>query len=378
LEGKTHRQAAEQLGWPIGTVSGRLSRARALLASRLSRHDTPLTTGALTVLLAHEVASASVPPELVSAAARAASLDLPGNAVTAGAVSAEVASLTREVLKAMLLKKLKLITAMALAVSAVAAGGTVFTDGAQIADSVAQQKTAQRQNDLTRSIATTRTELRRQNDQDGLTKEELLQIMQRPALIPEELPNDEALQDADGLQPALRWGGYIFTASPTGNRAIAYNPATREEKSVELNATKDHPLRVTPEVINPMSPPRLVALHLRGPRITRVALFDLKLGKWLPLDLDEPVNGVARPICAYQDGTAYNLRPHFYTFRLSDGSWDHFDTRTIRDHGGDGDANTARDNRTSARGGEAWRQPNSSGRDATRIGRSLQHPAGNW
>src|SRR5271163_3527358 len=32
LEGKTHRDAASQLGWPIGTLSGRLSRARALLA----------------------------------------------------------------------------------------------------------------------------------------------------------------------------------------------------------------------------------------------------------------------------------------------------------------------------------------------------------
>src|SRR5262249_13966026 len=37
LEGKTHGQAAEQLGWPVGTVSGRLSRAKALLAERLSR-----------------------------------------------------------------------------------------------------------------------------------------------------------------------------------------------------------------------------------------------------------------------------------------------------------------------------------------------------
>ena len=37
LEGKTHREAAEQLGWPIGTVSGRLSRARAMLARRMVR-----------------------------------------------------------------------------------------------------------------------------------------------------------------------------------------------------------------------------------------------------------------------------------------------------------------------------------------------------
>ena len=32
LEGMTHREAAERLGWPIGTVSGRLSRARSMLA----------------------------------------------------------------------------------------------------------------------------------------------------------------------------------------------------------------------------------------------------------------------------------------------------------------------------------------------------------
>ena len=108
LEGKTHRQAAEQLGWPVGTVSGRLSRARALLASRLSRPDTSFAVGALGVLLAHDVARAGVPPELVRCTAQAASLSTAGKAVTAGVVSAEVAALTGEVLKTMLLNKLKL------------------------------------------------------------------------------------------------------------------------------------------------------------------------------------------------------------------------------------------------------------------------------
>jgi RNA polymerase sigma factor (sigma-70 family) len=37
LEGKTHQEAAAQLGCPIGTIKGRLSRARQVLRNRLSR-----------------------------------------------------------------------------------------------------------------------------------------------------------------------------------------------------------------------------------------------------------------------------------------------------------------------------------------------------
>ena len=50
----------------------------------------------------------------------------------------------------------------------------------------------------------------------------------------------------DTNQPTVRAGRYIFTASPIGNRAIAYDPTTREMKSVQLNATKEHPIRITP------------------------------------------------------------------------------------------------------------------------------------
>jgi RNA polymerase sigma factor (sigma-70 family) len=43
LEGRTNQEVAEFLNWPVGTVKGRLSRARQLLRSRLTRRGVALT-----------------------------------------------------------------------------------------------------------------------------------------------------------------------------------------------------------------------------------------------------------------------------------------------------------------------------------------------
>src|SRR5215471_4666947 len=60
FEGKTHEAAARQLGWPLGTVKGRLARARETLRVRLARRGLALTTGGLATALAGS-ASAAVP-----------------------------------------------------------------------------------------------------------------------------------------------------------------------------------------------------------------------------------------------------------------------------------------------------------------------------
>ena len=108
LEGMSHKEAASRLGWPVGTGSSRLSRARDLLTSRLSRRGGMPSVGPLAVLLAQDSAWASLPTKLVGPTARAASLLAGGGA--AGIVRAEVLTLMEGVLKMLLLCRIRLAT----------------------------------------------------------------------------------------------------------------------------------------------------------------------------------------------------------------------------------------------------------------------------
>jgi RNA polymerase sigma factor (sigma-70 family) len=142
LEGRTHKEAASRLGWPIGTVSSRLSRARTLLARRLTRRGISLSAGSLAVLLAQDVASAGMPSQLISSTAQAASFFAVGGAVTAGVVSAEVGDLIGEVLRVMLLGKLKIVTAMLLVASVFVVGGAGLTYRARATEPTIQEARA--------------------------------------------------------------------------------------------------------------------------------------------------------------------------------------------------------------------------------------------
>lgn len=65
LEGKTHEEAADAMGYPRGSVSWRLTKARELLRSRLARRGIGLSIGAL-LLLASLGNAQAVPPDLVA------------------------------------------------------------------------------------------------------------------------------------------------------------------------------------------------------------------------------------------------------------------------------------------------------------------------
>src|SRR5262249_28724403 len=107
-----------------GTLSGRLTTARRLLAKRLARHGLAVPGGALAATLSQNVASACVPPPLVGATVKAAILLAAGQAAPAGLGSAPGAALTEGVLKTMLLTKLQIATAVLLV--GVLAGGAAM------------------------------------------------------------------------------------------------------------------------------------------------------------------------------------------------------------------------------------------------------------
>jgi RNA polymerase sigma factor (sigma-70 family) len=354
LEGKTHRQAAEQLGWPVGTVAGRLSRARARLASRLSRPGTPLSVGALGVLLADDAARAGMPPELIYSTAQAAALSTAGKAVAAGLVPAEAAALTGEVLKTMLLNKLKLTTAILLAVVGLAAGGSGRAFLASSAESTDQTKAAEELGEQPNAAPVVQKETPKSDEPQkpaeppkaeqpkrvDATKEEQHKpaaVLHEAAGRPKEAGAREEAEPAALVEEQwqrkgkiLQCGVYSITSTRTGNVAVAYNTATREMKAVRLGATSDKPVWVTPVVVDAKDP-QVVALGVRGERITRVAVFNLRSGKWTPLKLDQPVDGAVWPMSIGPQTAAYEVGDILYLFNPRSDTWDRVDVRTLGD-----------------------------------------------
>lgn len=119
FEGLSHAEAARRAGVPVGTVAGRLARAKDLLAKRLSRRGIALASVALPV----------VSGTFAGSTARAACEFAAGRSVEL-LVSESALSLARGALKPMIPNSLKLVGALAIACATVG-GVLAFVPGAQ-------------------------------------------------------------------------------------------------------------------------------------------------------------------------------------------------------------------------------------------------------
>lgn len=88
LEGKTNRQAARILGWPIGTLATRLRQARELLRKRLARRGYVCTVGMIGANLMRHLPPPGVPQALTASTAKGAVLLMHGTTSMLGASTA--------------------------------------------------------------------------------------------------------------------------------------------------------------------------------------------------------------------------------------------------------------------------------------------------
>jgi uncharacterized protein (TIGR03067 family) len=125
LEGKTHNEGAQQLGWSLTTFRGRLERGRDVLRKRLTQRGVTLSGALLATVLSETAASAAVSGSFLSMLIKGAL----ASETTKGVVSAQVLSLAKGVMQTMFWNKLKIgVAAVLLAVITVGVGGFALQD----------------------------------------------------------------------------------------------------------------------------------------------------------------------------------------------------------------------------------------------------------
>ena len=109
-QGQTLEHAAQSLGWPLGTIAGRMSRAREQLRRRLQRRGIILAVPAVAAMLAERATAAMISPSLITQTVQSCRDWLSPEKT----VPTVVYSLSQGVLQAMFWSKIKATTIVVL------------------------------------------------------------------------------------------------------------------------------------------------------------------------------------------------------------------------------------------------------------------------
>lgn len=124
LRGQTHEEAAETLRWPLGTVKGRLARARIVLRDRLSRRGVGPAPAAVCAELSRSY-DAPVPVTLIGSTCRTVRILQVGSAFAPAHVAPSVVALVKGGSRMMMFRSLR-VAVFVVAGFAVVAAGAVF------------------------------------------------------------------------------------------------------------------------------------------------------------------------------------------------------------------------------------------------------------
>ncbi len=314
LEGLTHDQAAQRLGWPVGTVRSRMSRARALLQRRLTRRGVSVPG----VALVPSVAPRDVSSALINTTVR----------IAQGTATEKTAAilLAQGVLNAMIYSKLK-IFGISAALGVFALGGMQTFAQREVAPQPVEArapKSEEMKDRLTRLLAMLDVELEKAKATlAGL-------IEQRQALevqLAEVLGTTQPNRDSSPTKPApseiakstvpsyTRWGDLVVASSPAGDKVSLYHTITRKTKAVRLFESSEPSHKIFP-----IFHQQVAALSILGPKIGRIAVFNYGDSSWHTKELREPVE-LAHPVLSNQV-VAYSLGRYVYAFSTVANRWD--------------------------------------------------------
>jgi RNA polymerase sigma factor (sigma-70 family) len=314
LEGKSHEEAARLLQWPVGTLSGRLSRGRQILKSRLERRGVAVSP---VMLAANWLAGTST---VVATPLIESTVNVAVRLGAATAISTSVLSLTQGVLRTMLLNQMKSIAFVILVAGGVSAGGVGVW--AYQASRPSSQPAQDNEPAPPKVLAKAKDTASAPQPPPRDPFDPDLKSESRPAAIP---PQGFAMGAMTRLKNSPNMVGPWEPMGTHGMRSylVVESPDRTSLQAMSLEGFggtwKKLPLPPGIKAL-PLMGEDVVALSIKGKTIDHVAVFNTHNGEWSKQHLLKPVedeiNPVIGPGCAlYQSGN------DFYAFSSSRGKW---------------------------------------------------------
>lgn len=126
LEGHTQADVARRLAVPVGTVSSRLTRGRAAMRKRLTRHGITIATGGVSFVLAKcAEAAPKVSPELIHTTTHNAHIFVAGTDAMKSTLEIKINTLAEGVLRTMLISQWKTVACLVALLATSLFGGAV-------------------------------------------------------------------------------------------------------------------------------------------------------------------------------------------------------------------------------------------------------------